>query len=339
MVQTQTNVSLRILVVDDNVDICRLNAEVLMDAGYKVDTAQDGAVAWSALQLLDYDLLITDNVMPTVTGLELIMKLRSEDMRVPIILMSGTMPTEELNEHPWLQIQATLLKPYSILELLTTVKEVLRTPAARRARITPPRNWQNLPSAVIEPSGIQSFAKPAGTFGRKKINSPPRILVVDDERDSREVNVALLAGSSYDVEAVHDGAAGWDALQAGCYDLIITDNKMPRMTGIEMIGKLRSAHMTLPVIMATRSLPTEDFARQPWLKPDAMLEWPYSTLDLLAAVKKSCPWARVPPRRGRRRKTGRASRPPLVGHADTCHLKRSGVRAARPRVQKSSTGG
>jgi len=45
---------------------------------------------------------------------------------------------------------------------------------------------------------------------------------------------------------VQDGAAGWESLQTYDYDLVITDNKMPRMTGVEMIGKLRSANMAVP---------------------------------------------------------------------------------------------
>ena len=69
-------------------------------------------------------------------------------------------------------------------------------------------------------------------------------------------------------------------------DSVITDNKMPRMTGVEMIGKLRSANMAVPVIMATSYLPTHEFARKPWLKPDAALERPFSSDDLLETVKK-----------------------------------------------------
>jgi DNA-binding NtrC family response regulator len=86
-----------------------------------------------------------------------------------------------------------------------------------------------------------------------------------------------------------DGAAGWEALQDNSYDLAITDNKMPRMTGVEMIEKLRSARMTLPVIMATGHLPVNEFARKPWLKPNATLQRPFSNDDLLEAVKKVLP--------------------------------------------------
>ena len=119
-----------------------------------------------------------------------------------------------------------------------------------------------------------------------RTNSPNRILVVNDDGDARQLSVEVLADSGYDVEAVKDGDAGWEALQANTYDLVITDNKMPKMTGIEMIEKLRSAGLAVPVIMASGYLPTDEFARKPWLKPDVALQRPYSNDDLLEAVKK-----------------------------------------------------
>jgi two-component system, OmpR family, response regulator len=72
-----------------------------------------------------YDVLITDNTMPDVTGLELIKKLRCEDMTLAVILASGTVPAEELIQTPWLQIDALLPKPYSFAQLLNTVGVVL----------------------------------------------------------------------------------------------------------------------------------------------------------------------------------------------------------------------
>ena len=116
--------------------------------------------------------------------------------------------------------------------------------------------------------------------------SPRRILVVDDDSGTRQLSVEVLAGSGYDVEAVKDGAAGWDALQAKSYDLIITDNKMPKMTGLEMIEKLHAARLAVPVILATACAPTHEFDRKPWLRPDATLQRPFSNDDLLAAVRR-----------------------------------------------------
>jgi DNA-binding response OmpR family regulator len=124
--QDQSQPSHRILLVDDDCDVCSLNAEVLVRAGYRVDTAENGTSGWKALQTNRYDALITDNTMPGVTGLDLIKKLRSEDMTLSVILASGTVPAEELNRCPWLQVDALLPKPYTIGELLRTVNQVLR---------------------------------------------------------------------------------------------------------------------------------------------------------------------------------------------------------------------
>ena len=56
--------------------IRRLNAEMLFHSGYQVDAAEDGQAAWAALQLHNYDLVVTDNNMPKMTGVELIKKLQ-----------------------------------------------------------------------------------------------------------------------------------------------------------------------------------------------------------------------------------------------------------------------
>jgi two-component system OmpR family response regulator len=125
--QGQSKPPHRILLVDDDPDIRSLNADVLVRAGYHVDTAENGVAGWKALQANRYDALITDNTMPGVTGLDLIKQLRSADMTLSVILASGTVPAEELNRCPWLEVSALLPKPYSIAELLRTVDQVLRT--------------------------------------------------------------------------------------------------------------------------------------------------------------------------------------------------------------------
>jgi DNA-binding response OmpR family regulator len=120
-----TNSSCRILVVDDDADARLQSTEVLTHHGYHVDAAEDGAVAWDTLQVNDYDLVVTDHKMPKVTGVELVEKLRAARMALPVILVSGAIPTDELNRHPGLRLAATLLKPFTADELVLAVKEVL----------------------------------------------------------------------------------------------------------------------------------------------------------------------------------------------------------------------
>lgn len=132
----------RILVAEDDEDTRRLNIEVLAGSGYKVDAAADGAIAWDVLQFTGYDLLVTDYNMPRMSGIELLKKLRAAHMVLPVILVSGTMPTEKLKRHPWLQIDGKLLKPYTPGELLATVRKVLHSIGgiARQAAPLPVRH-------------------------------------------------------------------------------------------------------------------------------------------------------------------------------------------------------
>ena len=136
----------RILLVDDDTDIRLLGADLLFHSGYQVDTAEDGESGWEALQAKSYDLLITDNKMPKVSGLELVKKLRSARMALPVILASGAMP-EELNRLPWLQLAATLWKPFTPGELLGTVKKVLRATDSAREQVKPLPIWRSQPLA------------------------------------------------------------------------------------------------------------------------------------------------------------------------------------------------
>ncbi|MGD0088232.1 MAG: response regulator [Verrucomicrobiota bacterium] len=126
-VRNQSNQPHRILVAEDDHELRLINTMVLTCAGYAVDNAENGAAAWEALYAKRYDLLITDNHMPRLPGIELLKKLRSAHMELPVIMATGTIPTQELAQNLWLQPVTTVEKPYTIDQLLDTVRVVLRT--------------------------------------------------------------------------------------------------------------------------------------------------------------------------------------------------------------------
>ena len=70
-----------------------------------------------------------------LSGVELVKKVRSARMTLPVILASGALPTDELNRNPWLQPVATLVKPFTGGQLLETVNELLEQPG-RGTRVT-----------------------------------------------------------------------------------------------------------------------------------------------------------------------------------------------------------
>jgi two-component system, OmpR family, alkaline phosphatase synthesis response regulator PhoP len=82
---------------------------------------------WRALQAKRYDLLITDNLMPRATGIEMVKKLHADGRQLPVIMATAILPEEEFILHPWLRTVPTLIKPFRASELLATVRKVLST--------------------------------------------------------------------------------------------------------------------------------------------------------------------------------------------------------------------
>ena len=121
----QTSLFPRVLIVEDDEDILNLSAETLKETGYEVDTAKDGAAGWEALQAKRYGLLITDHSMPIMNGGELVRKLRAAGMTLPVIMFTGRLPEDKASKNQSLQLAALLPKPFSLDELVETVKTAL----------------------------------------------------------------------------------------------------------------------------------------------------------------------------------------------------------------------
>ncbi len=119
----------RILVVDDEPSMRKLISIVLANSGYEVESAEDGAVAWEALQSGHFDLLITDQNMPRLSGLELVKNLRLASMDLPVVMVTGAVPEEELAQDASLHLTATISKPFELSHLLETVSHALHLAA------------------------------------------------------------------------------------------------------------------------------------------------------------------------------------------------------------------
>ena len=120
------------LIVDDDSTILNLEAKILECDGHRVQTAENGEAAWQALQGGNYDLLVTDNLMPGISGLALVRQLRIASITLPVVMVSGTLAnldTATLTHDPWSRIHGFVGKPFTIAQLLSAVHRALNSEA------------------------------------------------------------------------------------------------------------------------------------------------------------------------------------------------------------------
>ncbi len=115
-----------ILVVDDEPDVLMLVRTQLESEGYKVYTVDSGEEALDFLDEKHVDLLILDVVMPGLSGLDVLRRIRAGEKRgLPVIVFTALGREVDMMLKPENKADAYLRKPYSRKELMETVKGLL----------------------------------------------------------------------------------------------------------------------------------------------------------------------------------------------------------------------
>jgi GAF domain-containing protein/class 3 adenylate cyclase/PleD family two-component response regulator len=116
-----------ILVVDDNRDMRSYVADILSQNGYQVDMARNGYEGYNLAQENRPSLIITDLMMPLVTGLEMIQMIRSDEQLrgTPTVLLTAKVDEETRIEGTEYGADAYLAKPFNDRELLAAVRNLL----------------------------------------------------------------------------------------------------------------------------------------------------------------------------------------------------------------------
>ena len=128
--------SKKVLVADDEAHILHVVSMKLRNAGYEVLTAVDGEEAYELCLVERPDLLITDYQMPYMTGMELCVKLRSDDRTksIPAIMLTARGFDLEAEEMIKAGIATVLAKPFSPREVLEKVTGLLNEDAEDQSK-------------------------------------------------------------------------------------------------------------------------------------------------------------------------------------------------------------
>lgn len=118
-------------------------------------------------------------------------------------------------------------------------------------------------------------------------NSDVRILVVDDENSLREMLTVLLQRQGYRVDCAQDGLVALERISEHSYDLIISDIKMPKMNGIDLLRRLREQNDEITVIMITAFSSTEEAVEAMKLGAYDYITKPFRNDEIRLVVRKA----------------------------------------------------
>ncbi len=237
---------IRALVVDDNGAAREVLSAMLSSLKIKVDIAVDGISAIDCLEKAveqgnPYDLVLLDWIMPGIDGIETARRIKANALlaKVPAMLMVTANGREEAYiEAEQVGLDGFLLKPVYASVMYDALVDILGV------------------ETISGPLLIGKMAQP------DDLDEIPgaHILLVDDNLINQEVATEFLRDVGLKVTIACNGQECLEALERGCYDLVLMDIQMPVMDGLEATRRIRqnSKFEKLPIIAMTAHAMTGD---------------------------------------------------------------------------------
>lgn len=117
---------MKILVVDDELNILKLFNAILLNAGYEVITSTNGSDALDIYYDQHIDMIICDEMMPIMSGNELIKEIRSDNKTIPIIMVTAKSSIDDKAVSYELGVDEYIVKPFDKDELLLRINAIFR---------------------------------------------------------------------------------------------------------------------------------------------------------------------------------------------------------------------
>lgn len=116
----------RVLVVEDDENLSYLLEQGLSISGFRTSVARDGDEGWKVFQDGEFDLVITDIMMPKMDGFDLAKRIRQRNELIPLVFLTAKNQQEDKIQGFQLGGDDYITKPFSIEELVLRLKAILR---------------------------------------------------------------------------------------------------------------------------------------------------------------------------------------------------------------------
>ncbi|ESA36974.1 response regulator with -like receiver domain protein and winged-helix dna-binding domain protein [Leptolyngbya sp. Heron Island J] len=132
---------MRLLLVEDDIQLAESLTEILEAQHYVVDTVKDGEAGWCQMQLMDYDLTLLDVTLPYLDGIQLCQRLRSRGYELPVLMLTARDTSQDKVRGLDSGADAYMVKPFDLSELLAQIRALLRRGNSHSSVML---SWENL---------------------------------------------------------------------------------------------------------------------------------------------------------------------------------------------------
>jgi len=126
---------MKILIVEDNIELNNTLKEILELNSYLVDTVYDGEQALEYLNLYDYDLVILDIMLPKIDGFQVCRIMREKEDHTPVLMLTAKDTTSDKVKGLDTGADDYLVKPFDIDELLARVRALIRRVSTEKSNV------------------------------------------------------------------------------------------------------------------------------------------------------------------------------------------------------------
>lgn len=117
---------MRILIVEDDIQVADMLTEALSSRQYVVDVVQDGESAWSYVETLNYDLALLDITLPKLNGIKLCQQLRDRNFTLPVLMLTARDTVADKIIGLDAGADDYVVKPFDLEELMARIRALLR---------------------------------------------------------------------------------------------------------------------------------------------------------------------------------------------------------------------
>jgi DNA-binding response OmpR family regulator len=151
--------SRKILWVDDEIDLLKSHVIFLQDKGYVVETAANGEDAAASVKKTKYDIMLLDESMPGMGGLETLNVVKDLDPLLPVIMITKNEEERLMEDAIGMKIDDYLLKPVSPLQIFSACKRILDAKKLQEDRLSPDyiREFNDINELVVDESCTYSI--------------------------------------------------------------------------------------------------------------------------------------------------------------------------------------